>query len=208
MPAQQGSGMDQPSGRRAATVFDQHKRPWACYIDKRSGYPVGVIQPKGWRAPWLPPQGEYFHFDQNDPTKFVINYERLLQERVAASDEFDKDRSRAALVRGWDPLDPEKQEALDLIVGRREGLQRPEVVKACIDGNPWVLGLTDVVDERVAKYIPKKRTAIDNIMSRLPDFSGPSLANDIDALMDIQEAVDPDATPRGVVKVKKQKPAA
>ena len=206
-----GSGMGQESTRRPGTFTDQHGRKWAGMVDKRSGFPVGLIHPKGWRAPWVPPKGpEVFVFDRNDPTRFRINYEWILQQRAAAAAEYDAERTKAAVTRGWDPIDPEKQDALDMIVGRRDSLQRPEIIKACMDGNPYALGLTDVVDKRVTPFIEKKKDRIAAIKSKLPDFSvqaeSESLADDLEARMDIEETVDPSATPKGRVPVRPKPP--
>lgn len=209
MSRQNEADQGQPATRYPGTIYDQHAfpghpvfsrgRPWSCEIDKKSGLPVGVIQPKGWRAPWRPPQdNKVFVFVRGEMPNFRLNYEYLLEQRMADVDEYTKERQRAALVRGWSPDDPEKQEALDAIVGRRESLQFAEVVKACMDGNPWILGATDVVDPRVAKYVKPKRRPIDELKSRLPDFSAveeaQSLAENEEALLDIEEQFDPEAS--------------
>lgn len=206
MPQEQDLG--QPGTRRKATLYDQHGRAWHGFIDKRSGYPVGKIRPLGWSAPWLPPQGpETFKFDRDNPTKFRINYEWLLQERARSAGDYDDERTKAALVRGWDPVDPEKQQALDLIVGEREGLQRPEVVVACIQGDPWTLGQTHVVNKKVEKFIAKKKTHLENLMSKYEDFTAPDA--DLEKRMDLQEQFDPEDTPRGVAPMKpKRQPRA
>lgn len=192
--------LGQTGTQRAGTVTDQHGRKWSCSIDKKSGFPRGIIQPKGWRAPWLPPQGpDTFKFDPNEPSRFTINYEGLLQERLEGAAEYDRDRETKAVTRGWDPDDPEKQEALDKLCGPRRTLQRPEVVVACMQGDRWVLGLTDVVNPKVAKFIPPKVNRREAMLSKFPDFTVPD--PDLEARMDIEEAVDPDATPRGRVAV-------
>ena len=203
-------GLDQSSTRRPGTVYDQHNRPWGCNIDKKSGYPVSLIYPKGWQAPWKPPMSpETVVFDTDNPTRFRINYEWLLEERVKAADEYEKTRTKAALVRGWDPADPEKQEALDLIVGGRDGLQRPEVIVACMQGDPWILGLTPVVNPKVEPFVEKLERGSKSLLKRFPDFrveaESPSLADDLEARMDLQEEHDKDETPRGRVAIKPSK---
>lgn len=179
----------QPGTRRAGIVTDQHGRKWSCSIDKKSGYPVSMIQPMGWHAPWLPPQGpDTFKFDPNEPSRFTINYEGLLQERMEAVAEYDKDREMKAASRGWDPDDVEKQDALDKLCGRRGTLQRPEVVVACMQGDKWVLGLTSVVNEKVAKFIPKKVNRREAMLSKFPDFT---VDEELEAHMDWEEQHDP-----------------
>jgi hypothetical protein len=206
-------GMGQEATRRPGTFTDQHGRKWSGMVDKRSGFPVSLIHPKGWQAPWMPPKGpEVFVFDRNDPTRFRINYEWLLQQRANSAAEYDAERNKAAVTRGWTPDDPEKQEALDMIVGRRESLQRPEIIKACMDGNPYALGLTKAVDPRVTPFLEQKKDRIAAIKSKLPDFSvqadSDSLADDLEARMDLEEAVDPKATPKHVPIKTTKKPKA
>jgi hypothetical protein len=205
-------GYDQSATRRPGTVYDQHDRPWGCSIDKKSGFPVGLIYPKGWRAPWRPNIGpETAIFDKDNPTRFRINYEWLLEQRVKAADEYDKERSKAAVVRGWDPLDPEKQNALDQIVGDRAGLQHPELIVACMQGDQWILGLTDKVNPKVAPYVTKKERGANALLKRFPNLAADtavepeSIADDIDTLMDIEEQHDPEATPKGRVPMKPKK---
>lgn len=209
----------QPSTRRNGTVYDQHGRAWSCSIDKKSGFPVGKIQPKGWRAPWLPPQGtNTYRFTLDDPTRFTINYEWLLEERLQAVKDYEDSRQKAALVRGWDPTDPEKQDALDALVGRRDGLQHPEVVVACMQGDPWILGQTTVVNPKVERFIPKRVDRRQMLLSKFPDFRADapegSIKDDLDTLLDIEESVDPEATggkrvkPRGRPKKPALDPAA
>lgn len=214
----------QPSFRRKGFVTDQHGRKWVGSIDKKSGFPVGKIQPLGlrdaegkpqpggWRAPWIPPQScDTFKFDPQDPAKFRINYEWLLEERLAAVKEFEDGRRKAALVRGWDPTDPEKQEALDALGGAREGLQHPELVVACMQGDRYILGLTDVVNPKVAQFLPKKVDRREALLSKFPDFTAPeapSLADDLERRMDIEERVDPKATPKHVPVKPSKRPKA
>lgn len=195
----------QAGTRRNGTVYDQHDRPWHAAIDKKTGYPVGVIQPKGWRAPWLPPQGpDMFKFDKDEPSRFVLNYEWLLEQRLQDGKQYDADRQKAALVRGWNPLDPEKQEALDQLVGPRDKLQPPEVIVACMQGDRWILGLTDKVNPKLGRFIPKKVDRKTALLSKFEDFTVPD-EEEAEKYMDLQEAHDPDATPRGRVPVKSTK---
>lgn len=180
----------QPSTRRPGTFTDQHGRVWSAPVEKSTGYPVGAIKPRGWRAPWIPPQGpEVFVFSKDNPTVFTINYEFLLSQRVKDLEEKLAERQSAAVVRGWDPSDPEKQEALDKITGPMEGLNRPEIIAACIQGDKWILGLTEVVNPKVAQYLPKKQSRVQKIMSQMPDFSVPD-EDAAERYMDLEEEHD------------------
>lgn len=182
--------------KRWGTVYDQHDRPWGGYIDNKSGYPVGVLQPKGWSAPWLPPHGtNTFIFDKDTPNRFRINYESLLQERLEAVKEWETLRSDKAVARGWNPEDPEKQEQLDKMVGGRAGIQPPEIIAACMQGDAWILGLSDVVNPKVQKYLPKKLDRRETLLKGMPDFTVVDEAEH-ERLLDIEDEVDPLPAPK------------
>lgn len=181
----------QPATRRPGTVYDQHDRPWACSIDKKSGFPVGVIAPKGWTAPWIPPQStEVFKFDPENPTRFRINYDFLLEERMVALKEWETLRADKALARSWNPQDEEHQEALDQMVGPRSKLNAPEIVVACMQGDKWILGQTTTVNEKVAKYLPKKVDRRSALLSKFPDFTAQD-EDDLEKRLDIEDEADP-----------------
>ena len=184
---------------RPGICTDQHDRKWSCLIDKRSGYPVGFLKPHGWSAPFRPPQGtNYFVFSKDEPNRFRINYEAMLEERLQAEKEHNDDREGKAVVRGWDPNDPEKQDALDRIAQKRKTKAVPkEVIIACMQGDPWTLGKTDRVNEKVNKFLPKKQSRSEALMAKFADLDlsadePESLADDVDALVELEEAHDRD----------------
>ena len=211
-PLQSGLDNDQASFRRNGIIYDQHEsarfpkgRPWFANIDKKSGFPVGQISPKGWSAPWLPDQGA-FRFSEEDPTRFRIDYEYLLRERIEAHAEYQTQKEQSAVSRGWDPNSEEKQAVLESLIGKPPLPVEP--VAAAMQGNSWILGLTDKVDPRVEKFI-RKETRREKMLKGLPDFSDsvtaieteaieaepePTSFDDIDALLDLEEEADPEAT--------------
>lgn len=194
--------------KRYGKVYDQHDRPWGGYIDNKSGYPTGVLQPVGWSAPWLPPQGtNTFIFDRDQPNKFRINYEHLLEERMAALKEWETLRTDKAVARGWNPDDPEKQEQLDKMVGHRSGVKAPEVIAACMQNEPWILGQTDVVNKKVEKFLEKKLDRRATLLKGMPDFN--AVEDDVlEDILDIEEEHDPHATGGKKVAPKKKSKAA
>lgn len=215
MSRQNEADQGQPSMRRPAIVYDQHKipghplfsdgRPWGCTVEKNSGLPVGMIKPRGWRAPWIPPQGpEVYQFDKNNPSRFTINYTFLLDQRVKDLEEKVAERQAKAVARGWNPTDPERQEAIDQLCGKLEDMNRPEIIAACIQGDRWILGATDVVNPKVQQYLPKKKTRVEQLLSKMPDFSVPD-EDTAERYMDLQEQHDPENTPKGRVPVKPTK---
>lgn len=190
--AEQDQG--QPSTRRPWVGFDQHGRKWGGSAEKNSGYPCGVIHPAGWSAPWLAPQGtSTYIFSKDNPSSFRINYEGLLEERLKDQAEHQKDRQRAAMVRGWDPMDPEKQEALDNLTQANTLVNRPEVIVACMQGDKWILGLTDKVNEKVQAFLPKKVDRKTALLKGFPDFTVQDEA-EMEERLDLEEQFDAEAT--------------
>lgn len=197
---------------RPGICIDQHDRKWSGLIDKKTGYPVGVLKPHGWTAPFRPSQGtNYFIFSKDEPNRFRINYEAMLEERLQADKEHNEDREAKAVVRGWDPEDPEKQEGLDRIAQKRKTKAvAKEIIIACMQGDPWTLGLTDRVNTKVQKFLPKKVTRTEALMEKFADIDltaePESLSDNLEARMDLQEQHDKDETPRGRVAVKPKAP--
>ena len=144
---------------RPGTCYDQHHRPYAANFCKRSGFPVGLISPKGWRAPWMPDQ-TFFVFREDEPTRFEINYRALLEQRLADHEQWASEFRQSALLRGWNPDDPEKQANIMEIIG-----QKPlpiEPIVAAMQGNAWILGQSATVDPRLEPFL--------NLFLRPPDF--------------------------------------
>lgn len=197
------SGYDQPSTRMPGTLKDQHGRLWSATIDKKSGYPVGVIQPKGWRAPWLPNQG-FFKFENPDDNRsFRIAYDQILDQRLKAHEDWASQFRQAALVRGWNPDDQTKQSNITELVGTKPLPIEPVV--ACMQGNKWMLGLTDKVDPRLEPFVVKRTDRVSRVVAEM-DFSDADDAFE-DTLADLEDEIDPDAIGGKKVNPRKRKAA-
>lgn len=206
--ARNDSGYGQDSTRRPGKLTDQHGRKWSASIDKKSGFPVGVIQPNGWRAPWHPNQG-HFLFSEDNPTTFTIDYPTLIDQRLKAHEEWAAQYRQAALVRGWDPEDKAKAANVTELVGTKPLPIEPIV--ACVQGNKWMLGLTDKVDPRLVPFVRKRSDRISRAIeamdfSEVEDFSPeeepigasgiledqePDYGDELDKLLDLEEDADP-----------------
>ncbi len=208
-------GYDQSSTRRPGTLTDQHGRKWSATIDKKSGYPVGVVQPQGWRGPWMPNQG-FFRFKEDAPNVFDIDYAAILNQRLEAHESWAAQFRQAALVRGWNPDDNSKSANITELVGTKPLPVEPIV--ACMQGNRWMLGLTDKVDQRLEPFVRKRTDRIGRIIAEM-DFSdapeeqaeveGDSgILDDLnlsdDDLLDLEERVDPSAVGGKLVKPMKK----
>lgn len=185
-----GLDNDQTATRRPGTLTDQHGRKWSASIDNKTGYPVGVIQPRGWRAPWMPPMASFKFEDRDDPRTFRIDYEGMLDSRSQSHQDYTTQLQQAAIARGWDPTDPEKRSVLEKLVGPPP--EPIEVIVAAMQGNSYILGLTDKVDPRVAPFVPRKQTRAQKVLANLPDFRDVP-DEELDDLLDLEEAHDPDA---------------
>lgn len=208
MARAKSNDMGQPSTRRPGRWTDQHGRKWHASVDIRSGGAVGPIQPLGWRAPWMPDQ-TFFRFSDEEHTQMTIDYQQMLDERLAAHESWSTEFRSAALKRGWSPDDEEKRNSLIELVGPMPHPVEP--ILAAMQGNKWILGLTQVVDKRLEPFIPKKVTRTEKALADVDysfDPESDSLKDNLEELMDIEESVDPDATPRGRVPVKPRKPKA
>ena len=213
-----GLDNDQASTRRPGTIYDQHVsaqfpkgRPWDASIDKKSGYPTGSISPKGWKAPWLPPITS-FKFSEEEVNRFVIDYDALLNERIEAHADYQTQKEQSAVSRGWDPNSEEKQAVLESLIGKPPLPIEPIV--AAMQGNSWMLGLTDKVDPRLEPFV-RKLTRKQKMMAGLPDFSDepigvsgiledqePDFRDELDRLLDLEEDADPASTGGKRVAVK------
>ena len=220
-----GLDNDQASTRRPGTIYDQHVsarfpkgRPWSADIDKKSGYPVGLVSPKGWRAPWFPDTST-FKYSEDEPNRFTIPYEEILNERLQAHAEYQTMKEQSAVSRGWDPSSEEKQAVLESLIGKPPLPIEPIV--AAMQGNAWMLGLTDKVDHRLEPFV-RKLTRKQKMMAGLPDFSDepigvsgiledqePDFRDELDRLLDLEEDADPVAVGGKRVAVKQtRKPKA
>lgn len=222
MALQNGLDQDQANTRRPGTFYDDHTsqrfpkgRPWFSNIDKRSGAPVGLMRPKGWSAPWLPDPTS-FKYSEDEPNRFTIDYESILNERLSDHAAYQTMKEAAAVARGWDPTLPEKQAVLEALVGKPPLPVEP--IAAAMQGNSWMLGLTDRVDPRLEPFV-RKETRRQKMLKSLPDFSDSLSAietqaaeveaeptdwdDELDKLLDVEEQVDPQATGGKKVNPKK-----
>lgn len=222
MALSSGLDNDQTSSRRPGVLYDQHVserfpkgRPWSASIDKKSGYPVGLIQPKGWRAPWMPDTSTFKYSDE-EPNRFTIPYEEILNSRLQSHVEYNTMKEQAAVARGWDPSLPEKQAVLESLIGKPPLAVEP--IAAAMQGNKYMLGLTDKVDPRLEVFV-RKETRTEKLLKGLPDFrdieeaepigaSGiledqePDFEDELDKLLDLEEEADPVAVGGKRVPVK------
>lgn len=194
---------------RPAKMWDHHGRRYGAVLDKSNGIPIGRgPRPDGWRAPWMPGQEWFrYHEDETNPMKFRIDYESMLESSMAAHEAYDRQWTDYAVGNGWDPKD---EAMIGRIVAKIGPRPLPfELIVAAMQGNKYILGLTEKVDKRVEPFLrmrPKyTRTAKkQEILSGL-DFTDHDDDEDLEERMDLQEQHDPEDTPRGRVPVKSKR---
>lgn len=149
---------------------DQHGRLWDGQIEKKSGDFCGLPpQPKGWSAPfpeWQPPAdvlrcGRNYILVEDGVRRrlateeMFIDYEPWKQRAIVAMNEWREllfDLGAKMSGDAWDPEHPTPQ-----VLARVGPKPMPvEAILAMEQGNRYALGLTDVVDERLRPYFPRR----------------------------------------------------
>lgn len=145
-----GSGNSQADHRMQHHMEDQHGRPWSCSVEIRSGMPTGLIT-NDFSAPWLPDQGALI-VNPNKTSKLWIDYGLLWRERMQALGSYHKLAVQLATDKSW-PIPKKGDYSNDYrrVLGDPPKPLQP--VKAAAQGNPWILGFTDVVDARLIEHV-------------------------------------------------------
>lgn len=149
------AGNSQADMRRPALMHDQHGRQWSCSIENRSGMSTGLIT-NDFSAPWLPDQ-PYLVQNPENPSELWIDYRRMYLDRKHALASYHAIATQLAADKGW-PIPSKGTYAQEI----RRVLGNPPLplqpVKAAAQGNPWVLGFTDVPDPRLVEFIQPPET--------------------------------------------------
>jgi hypothetical protein len=180
----------QRNQRREGGQFfrDQHGRRYHAEIELKTGHPCGPLVPQ-YRAPLVVPQ-QYLTLsnDPENPTKITVNYTKWEADARAARKDWEAEgRSRALKMYGdaYDPRKPFGQDVLD-IIGPAPSAVEPII--AARQGNSWVLGLSDRIDLRLAKYFEPEQLDPQHRPEE-PDFTDrPEQIDDLDMLDDDEDA--------------------
>lgn len=170
----------QADQRRGEIKFDQHERPYHTNIELDSGDPTGPIDPQ-FTAPLIPHQ-KYLEMVADDPRRIYINYpawKRDIREDRARWNRDARQRSQVRYGERYDSKAPITAEIIDIIGPPPEPI---EPIIAAEQGNSWVLGFTDKVDQRLAKYFDLREKREDEELDFRdepePDFSDTAPAPD------------------------------
>jgi len=141
---------------------DQHGRLWFANFDIQTGETVGRYEPAGpekrdgtraapWSAPWYPPQ-QYVLRKGN--YKIVIDYDAWIADQDRANREYRENLIRTGIRLHGQAFDPEKP-TLAVLHEVGPAPLPVEVPVAMSQGNKFALGLSRVVDERLAPFVPR-----------------------------------------------------
>lgn len=129
--------------------MDQSRRPRIC--------PVGQFHPR-FKAPVIPDQ-KYLVYDPRKPSLVSINYRAMLAD-IDESHERERQQIENfawAIYKDEAPRyikDP-SPEILSIVRGKSLGPEPREIPIALAQGNPYLLGLTTTVDERVVPFLER-----------------------------------------------------
>jgi hypothetical protein len=176
-----GGGWSQADLRRPQYMNDQHGRRWFADIEKRSGYPTGVIRPR-FDAPWYPDQSA-LKIDPDTPNDIRIDYDALLAERLEGHREYHARAVEESASRRWTVPDEGEtySKELQLIVGKPP--QPLEPIVAAMQLNSWILGFSKIADKRLTKFIVTQEGLRQQLFAKLPDLRDES-RDDADDVLD------------------------
>jgi hypothetical protein len=163
-----------------AIYFDQHKspshpdgRPWWCYTETPADptHPRGIVGElipissdwrladgvvlKGWDAPWYPEQKYVVTSLGLTGNRFKINYAQMVTDYRAAAERYYRLAAQTAGSRNWPapqlfgPVDFQ----LRALVG--DPPKSPKLPEAALAGDPWLLGFTPQVNERLREVLDR-----------------------------------------------------
>lgn len=156
--SRRAGSFSQATYRRGITLHDQHGREWTATVGTKTGMPTGIIQPS-FSAPWFPDH-QYMRVNPDNTSELFIDYEALLLRRRARLADFHNLALDIARKKGF-PLPAKVGEYSDELLGLLPGMPKPvQPIVAAMQGNEYILGFTDVVDERLRRYVMPSRDAL------------------------------------------------
>jgi hypothetical protein len=138
---------DQATERRHMIYRDQHGRLWDASFDIMGMGSCGPKNPRGWRAPLVPPDA-YLREETEKPGMFIIDYDGWINNLKERQQAFENEQALWA-----DRLEkPPEHKAVQRMTGL--GPYPFQMVQAAKAGNRWVLGKTDKVPKWAEAYRP------------------------------------------------------
>jgi len=147
----------QQDRRSYVQAKDEHGRLWGVTVEATRGkmLPVGPFEPLGWTAPWYPPsQYMDLSFESFQP-QVKIDYVRLIADRRVALREYQQRARRVGQKLHGQAFRADQPPTHQMIEEIGEPPHAWQLADAARRGDRWVLGLTDQINPKVAKYLPE-----------------------------------------------------
>lgn len=162
-PAEATRGFSQATNRNKLTTFDQFGRQYTVPVEKSTGMPCGIIMPD-FQAPWIPDyHPDYWIINPENPSQLYLNLDALIKDRIRAMREYHEGAVFIAEKKGWEI--PKLGEYSDDIISIcRKPPRAYQLAVALLQGNPWILGETDVPDPRLVMYLETPTREIDETL--------------------------------------------
>ncbi len=131
---------------------DQHARRFASTYEKINQRPVGEMQPEGFAPPWLPPQ-RFMKWEAEGSFRFDWDYLSMANE--LASETASKYEEYAVFAIENKMEVPEIGGPVAPLIRRICGKPplSPAIPLACMEGDPWILGVPGAPVNRVLESI-------------------------------------------------------
>lgn len=147
----------QQDRRSYVRAQDQHGREWGVTVETSRGQmlAVGTFEPIGWVAPWLPPT-QYLGLDFREyRPRIAIDYVRLIADRKVALREYQQRARRVGQKLHGQAYRSDQPPTHQMIEEIGEPPHAWQLAEAASRGDRWILGLTDSINSKVAKYLPQ-----------------------------------------------------
>jgi hypothetical protein len=149
---------------------DQHGRRFGAWYEIDTFRPIGEFKPIDSTPPWLPPM-KYIKWERKNGFRFQWDYESLADEFAGHTASYYEEAAEYAMAHNIPA--PEVGGPIDYRI--RGALKRPPLSPAlplaCKLGNPWLLGMTKVVDEEMKAILyqtaASTREMLEKIQARL-----------------------------------------
>lgn len=163
------TSFSQASTRRPMTCIDQFGREYSTQVSLKTGEPTGLLHPE-FTAPWYADHW-CLRVNPENAAEVFVDLHALLVHRKAAMDAYHADAlDNARKLKVAAPRYGDYDNDIVAVTGRPPKALQPII--AAIQGNAWILGETDVVDDRLLPWV-KAPHATDDLLSQY-DFRDPS----------------------------------
>lgn len=175
------SGWTQASQRHHVHSFDQYGRKWDWPADNATGMPVGIPQAK-FSAPFMPePTIEYVIVNPENTSELFVDHKAIVRDRSRAISDYHARAVVKCEKNGW-PLPRARGEySDDVVLALGQPPRAPQIVLACLQGNPWALGLDPRPDKRLLKFLDVPGSEVDEELERY-DFGAASYEAAVDGV--------------------------